>query len=121
MSRTVDHYLKRVCKRQYASRTTKERLLLRLREEISELGDSLSMDRLIKCFGTPAQAAQELQGFVGEAEAYSARSKSKRMAIMLGIVVVVLVVSLAAYAWYVYGNDISVVNRTIGEISEAVS
>lgn len=113
MSRTVERYLRRVGRRLWASRATKERLLAGLREEISELGDFPSIDRLIERFGTPAQAAAELQNSVGEAEAYSARNKSRRVAVMLGIVAVVLVVSLAAYVWYVESNAIVVMETEI--------
>lgn len=99
MSRASDRYLRRVGKRLCASRQTKERLLGGLAAELSEAGDA-GYDELVRTFGTPETAAAELQESVNEAEAAASRSKSRRIAIILGITCIILAVSLVAYIWY---------------------
>lgn len=101
MSRTVERYIKRVRKKLIAGTKTKAKLTDGLRDSIAELGDEPSYDDLIRSFGTPAQAAAELQHYVDEDEVYSERSKSKRTAIVLGVVSAVLLIALVAYMWYV--------------------
>ena len=91
MSRASDRYLRRVGKRLCASRQTKERLLG---------GLAAGYDELVRAFGTPETAAAELQESVNEAEAAASRSKSRRIAIILGITCIILAVSLVAYIWY---------------------
>lgn len=99
MSRASDRYLRRVGKRLCASRQTKDRLLCGLAGELAEAGDA-GYDELVRTFGTPETAAAELQESVNEAEAAASRSKSRRIAIILGITCIILAVSLVAYIWY---------------------
>lgn len=99
MSRASDRYLRRVGKRLCASRQTKDRLLCGLAGELAEAGDA-GYDELVRAFGTPEDAAAELQESVNEAEAAASRSKSRRIAIILGITCIILAVSLVAYIWY---------------------
>lgn len=112
MSRASDRYLRRVGKRLCASRQTKDRLLCGLAGELAEAGDA-GYDELVRAFGTPEDAAAELQESVNEAEAAASRSKSRRIAISLGIVEVVLVVTLAFYIWYVDANRAVYVTKEI--------
>lgn len=104
MSKTVESYLKRVRRKLCARSKTKDELIQGLRSELVELGDEPSYDDLISTFGTPSQVAAELQSSVGETEAYSARSFSKRVAVTFGVIAAVLVVTLASYMLYV-SND----------------
>ena len=104
MSRTVESYLKCVRRKLCAGSKTKDELIQGLRSELVELGDEPSYDDLISAFGTPSQVAAELQSSVGETEAYSARSFSKRVAVTFGVIAAVLVVTLASYMLYV-SND----------------
>ena len=104
MSRTVESYLKRVRRKLCAGSRTKDELIQGLRSELVELGDEPSYDDLISTFGTPSQVAAVLQSSVGETEAYSARSFSKRVAVTFGVIAAVLVVTLASYMLYV-SND----------------
>ena len=104
MSRTVESYLKRVRRKLCAGSKTKDELIQGLRSELVELGDEPSYDDLISTFGTPSQVAAELQSSVGETEAYSARSFSKRVSVTFGVIAAVLVVTLASYMLYV-SND----------------
>lgn len=105
MSRTVDRYVKRVRKKLFASAKTKVRLIDGLLASISELDEEASYDDLVHAFGTPAQAAAELQSCVDEGEACAARSKSKHTAIILGVVAAVLVIMLAVYFWSVRNDN----------------
>lgn len=66
MSRASDRYLRRVGKRLCASRQTKDRLLCGLAGELAEAGDA-GYDELVRAFGTPEDAAAELQESVNEA------------------------------------------------------
>lgn len=104
MSKTVESYLKRVRRKLCAGSRTKDELIQGLRSELVELGDEPSYDDLISTFGTTSQVAAELQSSVGETEAYSARSFSKRVAVTFGVIAAVLVVTLASYMLYV-SND----------------
>lgn len=104
MSMTVESYLKRVRRKLCAGSRTKDELIQGLRSELVELGDEPSYDDLISTFGTTSQVAAELQSSVGETEAYSARSFSKRVAVTFGVIAAVLVVTLASYMLYV-SND----------------
>lgn len=117
MSRTVERYIKRVRKKLIAGTKTKAKLIDGLRDSIAELGDEPSYDDLIRTFGTPAQAAAELQHYVDEDEVYSDRSRSKHTAILLGVVAAVLLVALAAYMWYVDNDIVYLGNKEIIEIS----
>lgn len=96
MSRASDRYLRRVGKRLCASRQTKDRLLCGLAGELAEAGDA-GYDELVRAFGTPEDAAAELQESVNEAEAAAVRAKTRRISMILGITSIVLAVSLAAY------------------------
>ena len=104
MSRTVDRYVKRVRKKLFASAKTKARLIDGLLASISELDEEPGYNDLVRAFGTPAQAAAELQSCVDEGEACAARSKAKHTAIILGAVAAILIVAFAVYAWTV-SND----------------
>lgn len=118
MSRTVERYIKRVRKKLIAGTKTKAKLTDGLRDSIAELGDEPSYDDLIRTFGTPAQAAAELQHYVDEDEVYSERSRSKRTAIMLGVVSAILILILASYMWYVDNDTVYLGNKEIIEISD---
>ena len=101
MIKASEIYVKRVGRRLCAGSATKAKLLDGLRGEISQLDGEPGYDELVSAFGSPDEVAEELQCSVNEAEAVSARSKSRRIAIALGVVAAVLVVTLAAYVWYV--------------------
>ena len=113
MSKTVESYLKRVRRKLCAGSRTKDELIQGLRSELVELGDEPSYDDLISTFGTTSQVAAELQSSVGETEAYSARSFSKRVAVTFGVIAAVLVVTLASYMLYVSNVTISYIDGEI--------
>ena len=113
MSRTVERYLKRVRRKLCAGSKTKDELIQGLRSELVELGDEPSYDDLISTFGTPSQVAAELQSSVGETEAYSARSFSKRVAVTFGVIAAVLVVALVSYMLYVNSSNVYLINDDI--------
>ena len=117
MSRASDRYLRRVGKRLCASRQTKDRLLA---GELAEAGDA-GYDELVRAFGTPEDAAAELQESVNEAEAAASRSKSRRIAISLGIVAVVLVVTLALFFLRINERTVTIVDRNVAEGTPIIS
>lgn len=112
MSRASEKFLRRVRRRLYASKQTKERMLGGLAAELSEAGGA-GYAELVRLFGTPERVAEELQSSVNEAEAYAARTKARRVAILLAIVAVVLVITLAVFVWHVSNRSISFVDRNI--------
>ena len=120
MSRASDRYLRRVGKRLCASRQTKDRLLCGLAGELAEAGDA-GYDELVRAFGTPEDAAAELQESVNEAEAAASRSKSRRIAISLGIVAVVPVVTLALFFLRINERTVTIVDRNVAEGTPIIS
>ena len=113
MSKASEVYVKRVGRKLCAGSATKAKLLDGLRGEISQLDGEPGYDELVSAFGSPDEVAEELQCSVNEAEAVSARSKSRRIAIALGVVAAVLVVTLAAYVWYAADGTVVVSDKTI--------
>ena len=87
---------------------------------LAEAGDA-GYDELVRAFGTPEDAAAELQESVNEAEAAASRSKSRRIAISLGIVAVVLVVTLALFFLRINERTVTIVDRNVAEGTPIIS